>query len=98
MEFNWLWAAGLFVAASLLDAIFALYTVAVINTKPFKAAGLSFLTYTLEAVGVVNYVNNGWYLVPLAFGAFVGSYVVVKWEEVKKTRGQTPVVETVEVD
>ena len=86
MEFNWLAAVGLFVAATLLDAIFALYTVAVINTKPLRAATLSFLTYTLEAVGVVNYVKNEWYLVPLAVGAFTGSYAVVKWESIKKAK------------
>jgi hypothetical protein len=86
MEFNWLVALGLFIAATFLDAIFALYTVAVIQTQPLKAASLSFLTYTLEAVGVVNYVNNKWYLIPLAIGAFVGSYAVVKWEAVKKNK------------
>jgi hypothetical protein len=86
MEFNWLVAVGLFFAATLLDAIFALYTVAVVNTNPMRAANLSFLTYTLEAVGVVNYVNNKWYLAPLACGAFVGSYAVVKWEAIKKAK------------
>ncbi len=86
MEFNWLAAIGLFIAATLLDAVFAMYTVAVINTRPLKAASLSFFTYTLEAVGVVNYVHNKWYLVPLALGAFSGSYAVVKWEAIKKTK------------
>ena len=86
MEFNWLIATGLYFAATLLDAIFALYTVAVINTKPLRAANLSFLTYMLEAVGVVNYVHNKWYLAPLALGAFSGSYAVVKWESLKKTK------------
>lgn len=89
MEFNWFIACGLFFAATLLDAVFALYTVAVINTKPLRAASLSFFTYTLEAVGVVNYVKNEWYLVPLAIGAFVGSYAVVKWEAIKKAKQGT---------
>jgi uncharacterized protein YebE (UPF0316 family) len=88
MEFNWLIALGLFIAATLLDAVFALYTVAVVKTQPFRAASLSFFTYTLEAVGVVNYVNNKWYLIPLALGAFVGSYTVVKWEAIKKDRSK----------
>ena len=86
MEFNWLLAIGLFLAATLLDAIFALYTVAIIKTQPFRAASLSFLTYTLEAIGVVSYVNNKWYLIPLAIGAFTGSYIVVKREATKKIK------------
>ncbi len=83
MEFNWLVALGLFVAATAVDAIFALYTVAVIKTQPFKAASMSFLTYTLEAIGVVSYVENKLYLIPLAFGAFVGSYLIIKRESLK---------------
>ena len=86
MEFNWLLAIGLFFAASLLDAVFALYTVSVVKTQPLRAASLSFFTYLLEAVGVVNYVDNRLYLAPLALGAFVGSYIVVKWEAVKKEK------------
>ena len=84
MDFNIFVAVGLFFAATLLDAVFALYTVAVVNTAPLRAASLSFLTYMLEAVGVVNYVHNKWYLAPLALGAFAGSYAVVKWEARKK--------------
>jgi hypothetical protein len=83
MEFNWLLAIGLFFAALALDAVFALYTVAIINTRPLAAANLSLLTYMLEAVGVVNYVNNRWYLIPLAGGAFFGSYIIVKRESNK---------------
>lgn len=86
MAFNWLLAFGLFVAATVVDAIFALYTVAVMNTQPFRAASLSFLTYMLEAVSVVSFIENKLYLIPLAFGAFAGSYIVVKWEDIKKTK------------
>jgi hypothetical protein len=88
MHFNWFLALGLFVVASLLDAVFALYTVSVINTKPARAASLSFVTYMLEAVGVVNYIDNRLYLAPLALGAFAGSYAVVKWEAIKKDKEQ----------
>lgn len=86
MEFNPLLALGLFVAATFVDAIFALYTVAVMNTQPFRAASLSFLTYLVEAVSVVSYIENKIYLVPLAFGAFAGSYLVVKWEANKEQK------------
>lgn len=86
MEFNFLLAFGLFVAATLIDAVFALYTVAVMKTQPFRAASMSFLTYIVEAVSVVSYIENKLYLIPLAFGAFAGSYLIVKWEATKKDR------------
>lgn len=84
MDFNWYAAVGLFFASSLLDGLFALYTVAIVDTNAARAASLSVVMYGLEALGVVNYVNNKWYLIPLIMGAFVGSYVVVKREAAKK--------------
>jgi hypothetical protein len=84
MEFNWLIAVGLFFVSAVLDAVFALYTVAVIKSKPLYAANMSLLTYVLYAVGVVNFVQNKWYIVPLSAGAFTGSYIVVKREANKK--------------
>jgi uncharacterized protein YebE (UPF0316 family) len=87
MEFNWLQAIGLFFASFALDAIFALYTVAVMKTKPLQAASWSLLTYLLYAVGLVSFIDNKWYLIPLSVGAFAGAYAVVKYEAIKKAGG-----------
>jgi hypothetical protein len=35
--------------------------------------------YGLLAYGVVTFSKNIMYLVPLAAGAFVGTYITVKW-------------------
>ena len=87
MEFNWLEAIGLFFASMALDAVFALYTVAVVKLRPLYAANMSLLTYVLGAIGLVSFVHNKWYILPLSAGAFVGSYLVVKYEVIKKRRG-----------
>jgi hypothetical protein len=86
MEFNWLGAVGLFFASFALDAVFALYTLAVVKNKALQAGSWSLLTYLLMAVGILNLVNNKWYIVPLSLGAFGGAYSVVKWEAAKKDR------------
>jgi hypothetical protein len=80
MEFNWFLAIGLFFASILLDAVFALYTLAVVKKNAMAAANLTVLTYMLEAAGIVSYVKNLWYLIPVAAGAFVGTYFIVKRE------------------
>jgi len=85
-HFSPLLAFGLFVVASLVDAVFAMYTVSVVKTQAFRAGALSLFTYVLEAFAVVSYIDNKVYLAPLALGAFVGSYGVVKWEDNKKKR------------
>jgi uncharacterized protein YebE (UPF0316 family) len=87
MDFNWLSALGLFIASAFLDAVFALYIVAVGKGQAFLAALMSLFTYLLMAVGIVNYVENKWYIVPLSLGAFVGSYVIVK-REANKTKNK----------
>jgi uncharacterized membrane protein len=84
MEFNWLQAIVLFFASAILDAVFALYTVAVVKSKALTASSMSLLTYLLMAVGILSFVKNRWYVMPLALGAFTGTYLVVKYEAVKK--------------
>jgi hypothetical protein len=84
MEFNWLGAAGLFFASAALDSIFALYTLAVMKHRALEASTLSLITYFLMALGILNFIHNRWYVVPLALGAFCGTYAVVKWEAKKK--------------
>jgi hypothetical protein len=79
-------AIGLFFASFALDAVFALYTFAVVKHKATQAGFWSLLTYLLMAVGILNFVNNRWYIVPLALGAFGGAYAVVKRESLKKPK------------
>jgi uncharacterized membrane protein YfcA len=43
------------------------------------ASAISSVLYSLGAYGVMNYLHNAWYLVPLACGAFIGTYVAVKY-------------------
>jgi hypothetical protein len=86
MEFNWLGAVGLFFASGALEAIFALYTLAVTKHKAIQAASWSLVSYFLLAVGILNFINNKWYVIPLALGAFVGTYGVVRWESKKKPK------------
>lgn len=86
MDINWLTWLGLFVVSLVIDAVYVLYTVSVMNAKPLTAANMSILSYLLGAIGVVSYVDNKLNLIPLALGAFIGTYIVVKWESNKKNR------------
>jgi hypothetical protein len=86
MEISWLVAVGVFFASAALDAVFAIYIVAVGKGQALLAASMSLVTYFLMAVGIVNYVENKWYIVPVALGAFFGTYVIVKREAGKNKK------------
>jgi hypothetical protein len=86
MEFNWLGAVGLFFASAALESIFALYTLAVTKHRAMEASVWSLVSYFLLALGILNFIHNKWYVVPLSLGAFGGTYVVVTWEARKKSK------------
>jgi len=81
MHFHLLFAIGLFFIAMLLDAVYAIYTFAMIKYKSLLSGFMSGLVYIFGAVGVVSYVNNKWYLVPLSMGAFIGTIIVIEYEK-----------------
>ena len=80
-NFSFETAAIIFVAYVLVDALYAYYTIQVTKRKPYLAATSGALMYFLLAIGVLNYVQNYLYLIPLAFGSWIGTFIIVKREQ-----------------
>ncbi|MFA5986601.1 MAG: hypothetical protein WC819_04625 [Parcubacteria group bacterium] len=80
MEFDIDIGLLIFVAYFLIDAMYAVYTLSVVKKKPFTSASIGAVMHFLLAFGVINYVQNYLYIVPLAIGSFCGTYVVVFYE------------------
>lgn len=85
MNINLLWqsfdfriAFGIFIAYLIIDAMYAYYTLAVTRKKPVTAASVGALMHFLIAFGVLNYVQNYLYVIPMALGSWVGTYYIVK--------------------
>ena len=78
-HFNWFTAATVFVVYVVFDILYALYVLCVSQKRAFAASGISALLYSLGAYGVMSYLHNIWYLVPLAAGAFIGTYIAVRY-------------------
>lgn len=76
-SFDFKIAGVVFVAYLLVDAMFAYYTLAVTKNKPVAAATVGSVMYFFIAIGVLNYVQNYLYVVPLVLGSWIGTYVVV---------------------
>lgn len=73
-------ALVVFVAYLLVDAMYAYYTIVVTKKKPLAAASVGALMHFLIAFGVLNYVQNYLYVIPLALGSFIGTYLMVRYE------------------
>ncbi len=81
------WLALLvFVAYVFIDGMYAYYTIAVTKRRPFASATTGALMHFLIAFGVLNYVQNYLYLIPLALGSWVGTYLIVSLDK-KRTSG-----------
>ncbi len=77
-------ATLIFVAYIIIDALFVSYTYLVVKKDPAMAATVGAGMYFLMAFGVINYVNNFLYVIPLVAGSWLGTYLVVRYERDKK--------------
>lgn len=77
-QLHLLTALGIFIVYIILDGMYAYYTLAVSERKPFHAATSGAIMHFLLAVGVLSYVQNYLYVIPLALGSWVGTYIVVR--------------------
>lgn len=80
-NFNFEIALIILVAYVVVDGMYAYYTLQVTKRKPFSAATTGALMHFLLAVGVLSYVQNFLYLLPLAVGSWIGTFIVVKKEQ-----------------
>lgn len=83
-DFDFILAAGIFVAYAVIDALYAYYTLAVTRRRTFSSATSGLVIHFLLAFGVINYVGNYLYVIPLALGSWVETYAIVKQESMKK--------------
>lgn len=80
-DFNFTTAAIVFVTYFLIDILYAFYVIYVGKRDAMRAAFASSALYSLAAYGVITYSRNIIYVLPLAAGAFLGTYVIVKFKK-----------------
>jgi hypothetical protein len=78
-DFSLYTAILIFFTYVVIDMLYAYYIILVDCRKPLKAAFVSSIIYSLLAFGVVSYSKNILYLIPLASGAFLGTFLTVRF-------------------
>lgn len=79
-DFNFLIAFTILITYILVDGMYAHYTISIVNKKPAASATTGALMHFLIAFGILNYVHNYLYIIPIAIGSWVGTYYVVRKE------------------
>jgi uncharacterized membrane protein YhaH (DUF805 family) len=64
-------------ATALTDAIYVMFTNAVVKRKRFPAAAWSSVWYMLSSFAVITYTHHWIYVVFAAAGSFIGAYVTM---------------------
>lgn len=77
---------GLAVLYFALDTLYSKYVLSIGRLKPLSTANYSALLILLTGLATSEYVRNLWYLVPMCFGAWLGSFVSVEIERKKRNQ------------
>lgn len=85
-DFSWVTAALIFVTYVAIDMLYAFYIMCVEERRAIPAAATTSLIYSLLAYRVVSYSQNILYLVPLASGAFFGTFIMVTLKKRKEMK------------
>jgi NhaP-type Na+/H+ or K+/H+ antiporter len=83
-EFSIFVAFGLFVFYLIVEMLDSSLTFSLTQHKSVRSAIVTFILYTTIAIEVVAIVANYLYIMPVALGAAIGSYVVVEYEKRKR--------------
>jgi hypothetical protein len=68
-------AAGVVLATALTDAVYVLFTTAVVAKRPLAAASWSSVWYLLSSFAVISYTSNWVYVLFAAAGSWLGAYL-----------------------
>jgi len=77
---------GLFVLYITLDAIYSNYVFSLNKLHASNSANFSVALIFLTGIATFEYVHNLWYLLPMCMGAWIGSFISVKFEKNKKKK------------
>lgn len=76
-EIDPLIAAAVVFATACTDAVYVLFTNAVIKRRRLPAASWSSIWYLLSSFAVINYTQHWGYVIFAAAGSFVGAYITL---------------------
>lgn len=78
-QFDWGIAIILFLTYIAFDFLYAIYYIFVAKKQAFLAASTGVVMYLLSSYATIVYLKNFYYITAIVMGAFIGTYVAVKY-------------------
>jgi uncharacterized protein YebE (UPF0316 family) len=76
----------LFLVSIVYDIFYTKSIIHISRLDAGAAANLSVLLYLMMAYGTINYVKNFINLIPIAIGAWIGTYGILKYERKQRNK------------
>lgn len=89
-NFSILQALFCVITTIILDIVWALYVRRTATGDALQSALYAVGIMGLGAFNTISYIENVWYLPFSIFGAFIGTYAIVKWEHSKQLKNNQP--------
>lgn len=89
-NFNLLIAGGLLLFYFIVEALDSSLTFSLTQHKSLRSAIVTFILYITVAIEVFAIISNYLYIIPVAVGAALGSFIVVEHEKKKRPLKKSP--------
>lgn len=80
-NFNFIIAAGLFILYCLVEFLDSSLTLSITRHEAFKSANTTLILYVILGIEVLAFVSNYLYTIPIALGAWLGTYLLIQREK-----------------
>lgn len=75
-----------FLAVTFTEIIWVFYIKFVNLSKANRAGWIAVIIQLLGAVAVIAWISNRWFLIPVCFGAYIGTFVAIKLHDYLEER------------
>lgn len=79
LTFDLLTAGGVTLATAATDAVYVMFTSAVVARRRVHAASWSSVWYLLSSYAVISYTENWVYVLFAALGSWLGAFASITW-------------------
>lgn len=84
-------ALGVLASTALTDAVYVLFTSAVVRQRRVAAASWSSVWYLISSFAVISYTRDWTYVIFAAAGSWIGAYVSLSFLHQRQPTPPTPV-------